>query len=267
MAKGRWKTGMSSRIVRTLTGSFGLRGLCAAAALLCLFCAKDKTVAGGYDDVENPALQVSLLDEAGKPTVGQVRVYARYQNPIEDEAAVLSRNLSVQTRAGIRDTALLAAMAKANLRGTPWPNRDTVEFNLIAVDAGRESYQGGFLLVKGADGTFGFRRRLSDGIAYPDGKGSLKAAPVMAAPVLNLRGRIGAKGLGLGLKSIFIPGSPYRAAVETDGSFIMPRLASGRYEMKAASQNGKIWSAADTLDTRAEYTASDWSEADLIWIE
>ncbi|MDQ2999844.1 MAG: hypothetical protein M3Y08_01085 [Fibrobacterota bacterium] len=258
---------MIARIIRTLTGAFCLRGLCAAAALHCLFCAKDKTVAGGYDDVENPALQLSLRDEAGKPAIGQVQVYARYQNPIEDKVPVLTRDLSGQTQAGIRDTTLLAAMERANLRGTPWPNRDTVEFNLIAVDTGRESYLGGFLLVKDPNGTFGFRRRLADGIAYPDGKGSLKAAPVLAAPVLNLRGRIGAKGLGLGLKSIFIPGSPYRAAVETDGSFNLPRLAGGRYEVKASSQDGKIWSAADSLDTGAEYTASEWSEADLIWVE
>jgi hypothetical protein len=250
-------------------GDYRLRRLRAAiaSALLCLSCAKDKTVAGGYDDVENPALKVTLLDAAGKPAAGEIRIYARYQNPMEDSVATLTREPTAQSQVSIRDTALLAAMESAKSRGTPWPNRDSVEFNLVAIDTGRETYLGGFLLVKSPNGSYGFRRRLGDGIAYPDAKGSLKTAPVMAVPVIALRGRIGAKGMGLGLKSVFIPGSPYRAQVEADGSFLLQRLAAGRYDVKAVSQDDKIWSAADSLVTGTEYTVSEWNEAELIWIE
>lgn len=269
MAQRRGENGMSSRKPSSHPAAYGLRRICAAiaAGLLCLSCAKDKTVAGGFDDVENPALKVTLLDAAGNPTAGEIRIYARYQNPIEDSIATLTRDPSAQTQVSIRDTAIIAAMESAKARGTPWSNRDTVEFNLVAIDTDRETYAGGFLLVKSPNGAYGFRRRLGDGIAYPDAKGSLKAAPIMAIPVLAMRGRIGAKGMGLGLKSVFIPGSPYRASVEADGSFLLHRLASGRYEVKAVSDNDKIWSAADSLDTGAEYTVSDWSEAELIWIE
>jgi hypothetical protein len=253
-----------------------VRGLCLAAALLCAFCGKEKTLAGGYDDVENPALTVSLKDTLGNAYgSGEVRLYARYQNPGEDSIPLIVRDVSLGKALSIRDTSLIRAMTLSQARGTPWPGKDTLDFNLVASDfamgaapaSGGEAFLGGFRLIKGADGVFRFRRLTGGSYAYPDAKGRFEASPVMAAPVLDLRGRIGARGMQLGLKSVFIAGSPYRAPVESDGSFNLARVAAGRFEMNAVSADAKVYTAADSLITGSAFEPSDWSEADLIWVE
>ena len=252
-----------------------LRLLSALAALLCASCG-DNDLAGGFDDVENPALTVSLRDTLGNAYgTGEVRLFSRYQNPGEDSIPLAVRTVAGGTALSIRDTALTRAMALSHARGTPWPNKDTIDFNLVAsnhaiasapAQAG-ESFLGGFRLIKGADGVFRFRRLAGGYYTYPDAKGRLEALPVMAAPIPNLRGRIGPRGMQLGLKSVFIAGSPYQAQVEGDGSFTLARIASGRFEVNAESADGKVYTAADSLITGAAFEPSDWSEADLIWIE
>ncbi len=244
-----------------------MHALCAWAALLCLYCGQDK-VAGGYDDVENPALAVTLRDTLGKPyAAAELRVYARYQNPFKDSVPVFVRSIASGSTLTLRDTALLPAMAQSKLRGTPWPSKDSVEFNLVAADAGGEAFLGGFLLVKGTNGANRFQRGLTGSVDYPDAKGILSVTPLMTAPVLNMRGQIGARGLELKLKTIFIAGSPYRAQVEGDGSFTLARLAVGRYDVKAVSGDAKVYTAQDSLITGSAYAPSDWSEADIIWVD
>ncbi|MDB5106779.1 MAG: hypothetical protein JWP91_4468 [Fibrobacteres bacterium] len=244
------------------------RAGCALLALFCAFCSKGKNLAGGYDDVENPAIKVSLLDTLGRPFGdGGIRVFARYQNPVKDSLPLLERAIPAGTSVGIRDSVLFAAMLAAQARGTPWPGKDTVEFNLVASAPAAEAYLGDFLMVKGAKGAFRFLRRQGGSVLQPDAKGSLEAAPIPILPVLNLRGSIGPKGLELGLKYVFIPGSPYSAKVGSDGSFSMARLAAGRYEVKALAADSKIYSAAESLSTAQEFPPTDWSEADLIWVE
>src|SRR4051794_7394265 len=101
----------------------------AALALLCTSCAPKEKVAGGYDDVENPAIQASLLDTLGRPYgAGELRVYARYQNPGKDSIPLVERTVPADATILITDSVLAAAMGEAKLRGTPWPNADTVEF-------------------------------------------------------------------------------------------------------------------------------------------
>jgi hypothetical protein len=250
------------------------------AALLCVQCADKDRIAGGYDDVENPALQVALVDTLGHPyPVGgaaELRVYARYQNPAKDSLPLLKQTIAADTFDLIRDSVLLAAMADAAGRGTPWPSRDTVEFNvnvratgagMPAGGAEREAFVGDFLLVKGKDGVFRFRRRSGGGWQYPDAKGVLAARPIMAPPVLGQHGAIGDRGRQLSLQSVFIPGSPYAARIAEDGTFSFTSLARGKYDVKAVSSDAKIYTAADSLATGMEYIPSDWSEADILWIE
>ena len=71
----------------------------------------------------------------------------------------------------------------------------------------------------------------------------------------------------VGLKRVFIPGSPYRAEIAGDGSFSLARLAAGRYEVKAVAADDKIYSALDSLSAGTEYPGSDWTEAEIIWVE
>ena len=241
-------------------------------ALLCTFCAKKDELAGGYDDVENPAIQVSLQDAAGKAYGdGELRIYARYQNPGKDSLPVLQRSISGGASVLVRDTALVSAMTLAAARGTPWPNRDTLEFNLCAIAPAGEAFLGDFLLVKGPDGIRHFLRRSGSAIVRPDAKGVLAVNPIMAAPVLNRRGNIGLHGAELRLKSMFIPGSPYGAGIAADGSFSLARMAAGKYDVKAVSLDSLVYTAADSLSadaaSTAEYAPSNWAEADILWIE
>ncbi|MEO6095259.1 MAG: hypothetical protein ABIW76_06175 [Fibrobacteria bacterium] len=244
------------------------RPICLLTALLCAFCGKPETVAGGYDDVENPALTVSLRDTLGRPyAAAEIHLYARYQNPGKDSVPMYVRNAPAAKTIAIRDSLILAAMAGSKLLGTPWPSQDTVEFNLVASDPAGETFLGDFQLLKGSNGAFRFQRRLPGSVVYPNSMGTLAVTPTMAGPVLNQRGRIGVRGLELKLKNVFIAGSPYRASIGGDGSFAFARLAPGRYDVKAVSEDAKIYTAADSLITGIEYLPADWSEADLIWVE
>jgi hypothetical protein len=243
--------------------------LAASFCLLCLGCGQRETLSGGYDDVENPALAVTLLDTLGHPfQAGEMRIYARYQNPGKDSTPLLEKVIASGSNALVRDTDLVSAMAAAESRGTPWPSRDTVEFNLSLTGTGTEAYLGDFLMVRGADGFRRFLRRSGGAILHADAQGVLTAAPVLAAPILGQRGNIGARGAALALESVFIPGSPYRAAVAGDGSFTFARMAKGNFDVKAVSADGKkIYTASDSLETGGGYAPADWAEADLLWIE
>ena len=237
---------------------------CIYAALLTA-CGKDR-VAGGYDDVENPAIQVSLVDTAGKPFgAAEVRVYARWQNPFKDSIPTLMRAVG-DTGIKLRDTSIAAALEAAKARGTPSPGKDTLEFNLMATAAGGEAYLGGYSLIKGAYG-WRFQRRAEGSTTYQGANGLLPAVPVMTAPILAQAGNIGARGLELGLKRVFVAGSPYRSEIAVDGSFRLDRIAKGKYGLMAIAADDKVYSALDSLTTGAAYAGSEWSEAEIIWVQ
>lgn len=234
-----------------------------SAALLLAACLDEK-VAGGTDEVENPALTAVLVDAQGREASGTVQVYARFQNPAKDAAPILS--LAANGRASITDSALLLAMEGARTRGIPWKNRDTVAFNLVGTHAVLEAFQGNYLLVRPPGGAYLFRRVEPGAEAGPDGKGSLSTAVTMRPPALAYKGKVGPRGLELGLRSVFIPGSPYAAQVEADGSFAFARIAQGRYELKAMDKDAKVYSSFDSLNTSTAFVPSDWTEADIIWV-
>lgn len=95
-------------------------------------CSSGDKLAGGYDDVENPALTLSLLDRAGTAYgPGQVRIFARYQNPVADSLAVISLPASAEGMAEIPAHDIIAAMRLAQSRGISWPNADSIEFNVL----------------------------------------------------------------------------------------------------------------------------------------
>lgn len=242
---------------------WSFRALAACFAVLWAACMNDK-LAGGFDDAENPSIRVAFSDSAGKPAgAALINVYARYQNPFKDSLPILS--LAGAETVSVRDTAVRSAFARALSRGTKSPSGDTLEFNLVATAPGGEAFLGGYALVRRATG-WGFIRRDGGSIAYADARGVLASAARLPAPVLGQRGTIGPRGLELGLRRVFVPGSPYAADLAADGSFAFGRMAAGRYELKAVAADEKVYTAADTLATGAGYSASDWSEADVIWI-
>jgi hypothetical protein len=253
---------------RTRNAQSGILPALSVLMALALACCGPDRVAGGYDDVENPALTVSLLDTAGQAFGnGEVRIYARYQSPLKDSLPVLAQPVAAGATFVLSDTALISAMGRSHARGTPWPSPDSIPFNLMATAPAGEALVTELLLVRTGSGKFRFQRRAGGSILYPDASGKLEVSPRLPPPVLGQRGSVGAHGLDLRLKSVFIPGSPYRASVADDGTFELARMAAGRHDLKAVDADNKVWSALDSLDTAAPYSASDWSEADIIWIE
>lgn len=242
------------------------RRLPAALALGALLTAcGEGRLSGGYDDVENPAILVALSDASGKvPSAGALRLYARYQNPLLDSLPLLEVAGNGDSLV-VEDSAVRAAFARAQSLGIPSPGKDTLEFNLIAAAEGGESFLGGYALIKRTEG-WGFIRRVGNEVDYPDAKGVLARTHRLAPPVMGQTGSVGAKGVELGLKSVFIPGSPYGALLAGDGTFGMARIARGRFELKSVSSDEKVYTAADSLEAGAGYTASDWAEADIIWV-
>lgn len=242
------------------------RAMLALAALLCADCGGDGPVAGGFDTVENPSVSVSLVDSAGKPYgAASVSVYARYQNPFKDSLPLLSFAGSGDSAVKVADTALQSAFTRAQARGTRSPSADTLEFNLVAAAPEGEAFLGGYALIRTLTG-WTFIRRTGSEVAYGNAKGVLASSARMQAPILGQHGRIGSRGLELGLKRVFVPGSPYAAPLSADGSFTLARLAVGRYELKAVAADDKVYTAADSLTAGADYSASDWAEAEVIWV-
>ena len=227
----------------------------------------DGKVAGGYDDVENPAIRASLVDTAGNPYgAATLRLYARWQNPFKDSLPLFSIGVPAATPATLRDTSVLSAFAAAKARGTPSPGKDTLEFNLAASSDAGEAFLGGFLLIKRPAG-WQFVRATPKGYDYADSKGILAARPMLGKPLSLPKGNVGGRGLDLGLKRIFIPGSTWKSPVAADGSFSLDRLAPGKYGLKGVSVDDKIWSAGDSLTAGSEYPGSEWSEAEVIWVD
>jgi hypothetical protein len=246
-------------------GGIEMKRLLLIAALALCACFEDR-LSGGTDEVENPALTVVLRDGAGSPTSGTLRIYARFQNPSRDSVPVLSAPAAGASGLEVRAKSLVSAMEAAASRGIPWRNRDSVSFNIVGSTSSDEAFAGDYLLRKDGGGTWTFRR-----VKPPEGTGpyagpSLSTRLDLAAAVLGYKGTVGDKGLALGLKTLFIPGSPYHAAVGSDGAFTLPRLAPGRYDVKALDAEGKAYGALDSLDTDAAFAPVDWSEADLIWV-
>lgn len=227
-------------------------------------CFDDKSM-GGTDEVENPALTATLRDAQGLAVSGSVKVYARYQNPFKDSLAVMEKAAGAQGTV-IKAADLLAAMDSAARSGVPWKNRDSVAFNLVGAKGSEESFRGDYLLVKGATGTYAFKRINPPEGGDPYAKGSLSTQLPLAAAVTGYAGSVGARGLELKLKSLFVSGSPYKAPIGSDGSFTLARIAPGRYDVKAVDEAGKVYSSLDSLGTDMAFAPSDWSEADIIWV-
>jgi hypothetical protein len=142
-----------------------------------------------------------------------------------------------------------------------------VAFNLVGVRGAEESFGGDYLLVKGPSGPYVFKRLNPPEEGWNASDGSLSTRLPLAAAVTGYAGSVGARGLELGLASMFIPGSPYKARIGPDGSFTLGRIAPGRYDVKAVDGDGKVYSSPDSLATDAAFAPSDWSEADIIWVD
>lgn len=233
----------------------------AALALWLSGCFDDR-VAGGTDEVENPAFTVHLM-EGAQGVTGEVRVYARFQNPAKNPVPLLT--LAAGSKGALITPATLrAAMDSSAKAGVPWPHRDTIRFNVTGTREAGEAFAADFLLIQTAQDT-GFTRVGAPPSNHYSSYRLTYAMPLEPA-VTAYKGSVGSRGVSLGLATVFVPGSPYHAAVGADGSFTVARLAPGRYDVKALDKDGKVWSAQDSLATSVPFAPADWSEADIIWV-
>ena len=223
------------------------------------------TATGGTDEVENPALTATLRDADGAAVAGTVQVYARFQNPLRDSLAMLDRAVGADG-AEITSEDLLAGMDSSAKAGVPWTNRDSVAFNLVGTSGGKETFQAEYLLVKEASGNYAFKRLHPAEGGDPLSQGSLSTQLPLQRAVSGYAGSVGARGRELGLQTLFVPGSPYKAPIRGDGTFTIARIASGRYDVKAVDGDGKVYASLDSLSTGAAFAPEDWSEADVIWV-
>jgi hypothetical protein len=223
---------------------------------------------GGSDDVENPAITVALRDPQGNAFgSGEVKIYARFQNPTLDTTPLLTQSVAAGTKFTLTDSMVLKAMQVAALKGVSWPSLDTVEFNILGRSPVAEAFIGNFFLARKGATKYHFHQRMqADTVRNAFSDGTLPVTLAMKSPVVGLQGKLGVNAFGLGLKSVFVAGSPYWAAV-TDSTFTLARIAVGRYPLKAMSLDGKVYEAANPLNTDSAYTAENWAEGDLIWIE
>ena len=235
-----------------------LRRLLPMLAVLLGFCGRDR-MAGGTDEVQNPALQMGLVDAAGHlHRQGKLRIYSRLQNPLHDSLPILTQTVDSIRPTRIEAARLYAAMDSAQKRGLPWDNRDTLEFNIVAASPGAEALGQGFLLVRQAGGALGFRRLWPWGIQNPDSLGVLAETLQVAPPVLAFQGQVGPQGSALAIQGVFIPGTPYQAGVGLDGAFTLTRLARGRFELHAMTPDLRTYRSQDTLNTDSAFTARNW---------
>ncbi len=236
----------------------------------------DPRVAGGFDDVQNPALTLALQKTDGTASSdAELRVFARFQNPTIDTIPLLERMVQSGHTAVLTDSDLVQSMRAAVARGLVWPNGDTVEFNVQARNLASsdsalrgEAFVADFRLARSVGTVYQFSRSAGD-LGTPSNLhlGNLAFTMTTKIPVPNFRGSVGTRGKELSLTSVFIPGSPYWCSVDTAGNFVFPRLAQGRFAVKSMSRDGKAYGAADSLNTSAAYTATDWSEANILWIK
>lgn len=237
----------------------------------------DNRVAGGYDDVENPALSLAFQNESGKTfNQGTVKVYARYQNPALNDKPIFASIINATGITKLHDSDLVKAMTSAATQGITWPNKDTIGFNILfqsvelSSTTAYETYEPDFIAIRNpSTNLYQFQQiKPNSKVLYPNLKGQLEINLPATSPALNLKGSVGTNGLDLNLKTVFISGSPYWATINADGSFSLNQLAKGKYNVKALSTDNKVYTASDSMDTQSStpFNPSNWSEADIIWI-
>lgn len=213
---------------------------------------------GGSDGVENPKMDMDLefRDEGGAAVSGRVSLYGGNLDPAVDSMPLLTKDFTGGA-ANFTSAEMDAAVNKAlALKGkdTSLAKDTTLHFNVVAVSGEKEAFVGGFAYRR-AGKTVGFGKdeagKISFG-AYKNRFGMLKAVP--------FSGRIGKQGAVLGIDYVFIPGSPYHAAIAKDSTFRMTKMGQGTYKMYGVDKDSAlIFKSNDTLSTSdTTFSAKDW---------
>lgn len=218
---------------------------------------------GGSDGIENPKVELEFRGPDGNMSgTGEVRVYARHLNPVEDSKPILTKTFSGKAAFTLtRDE--MDSVLSLKLGGAV-PDT-TVDFNVVAVSGEREAFVAGFRYKRAKAGAGFAHAAWSKASADLEFGGVKKSVDLLAA--LEFKGALGTNGMAYGIDYVFIPGSPYYANVTqeagtTRGEFRILRMSRGTYEnlIGADKDSAHFYESRDTLNTSdTEYTAKTWN--------
>lgn len=215
---------------------------------------------GGSDGVENPKMELDFRPSDGSAAAGRVSLYGMNMNPAVDSTPILSKEFSGGTYVIFTPEEMDAAVNKmvAGQGGDTSGLRDTtLHFNVVASAGDREAFVGGFSYRRAGDAA-GFSK--SEGTSQTR-YGAIRNSFKLPKAVKAFRGRLGIYGIGLGIDYVFIPGSPYHAAIKKDSSFTMAQMSEGSYTVFGAdSDSALLYETTDTLNTLdTAYSAKAWT--------
>jgi len=218
---------------------------------------------GGSDGVENPKFEVEMRSQDGAaPLAGRIAVYVKDQNPMRDSVPLLEMTVPANGKAAFTpqqvDAAIAAKLKALCLCASPAIGPDTLlEFNLVAVSGSREALAGKYGYRRAANRA-GFAD-LSAVEADKAGFGSITQSLRLGNAVTDYPGKVGGRGLTLGIDYLFVRGSPYKTEI-TGNAFAFPRLSTGIFEVVGVDRDSSAYfRSLDSLDTGApEFSARDW---------
>lgn len=241
-----------------------------AAAALAFAAVLSGCMEGGSDGIENPKVELQFQGpDGGAAGSGMLKVYAGDYNPIEDSTPLLEKSFSggavVDVTAEEMD-----AWLKARL-GNPASLPDTqIQFNVVAVSGDREAFVAGFRYRREGDKVTFALQAVKDAPAFGP---LVKTQVKLEDAVFGFQGAVGGAGISFGIDYVYIPGSPYHAAVGGDlpdgrkGGFKFARMSRGSYTglIGADQDSATFYQSDDTLDTGdPEFSASTWEVITII---
>lgn len=236
-------------------GAFRTPIFCAAIACMAFLAG----CMGGSDGIENPKVELEFRGPDGTSQgSGEVRIYARYLNPVEDSVPLLTRSFSGRAAITILPEDIDAVL-RAKIGGTGALPDTLLYFNVVAVSGDREAFLAGFRYRR-TSARSGFALAPWTDTAKARDYGEVKRSVNLQAAVLGFKGAIGLAGHSFGIDYVYIPGSPYHASIGSERDFRIARMSSGSYELFGADKDSAtFYKSSDTLNTTdTAYTAKTW---------
>jgi hypothetical protein len=231
-----------------------------AVGLGLLACPGERLSAGGGSGIENPALILAFRDPDGRPlpVTGRLRLFPERSG--WKDSGLYVRELHGQ------DTAMIAprdlqALPPGILSPDSLSPDSSLALNLIVSGNGVEGMLGGFRLR--SDGSRGYALERSDSGGETGSRAEV-ANVVLGPPERSYTGSIPAEYVEKGFRVVFVPGSPYFALVNLDGSLLFPILPQGTFPVRAAAFSPlsdtliTFYCTPDSLSTDSPFAPGRW---------
>jgi len=251
------------KIVPSRARTYVLAAAGLAVALGLLACLGERLSAGGGSGIENPALILAFRDRDGRslPVTGRLRLFP-------ERSGWKDSGLYVRTLHG-QDTAIITPRDLQDLPPGILPSDSlspdsSLALNLIVSGNGVEGMLGGFRLR--SDGSRGYAVERSDSGGETGSRAEVTevANVVLGPPERSYGGSIPAEYVEKGFRIVFVPGSPYFALVNLDGSLLFPILPQGTFPVRAAAFSPlsdtliTFYCTPDSLSTDSPFAPARW---------